>query len=378
MPVTIYPTSNRTQLLPIAQHPPRNARELLDRVVGTCRDLLQSSLDDALPPACHPAKNGFVSSVFKAYSHHHHLIIRPEDIWFAILTQFSFYVNAHAEELRDHFVKHEGQKELEITYDCGGRYSADFANFAQEIGKLIQENVKDAGLRDWIIPNFSTTSDHDVVIASIVMMGTLQKYFSYKCTLACGLPSVTLKGEKSDYETILQRVEKLSQYGQEAGAFAALLKPIIRRFILGFEDPAREDVLDFWNRIFSHHHMFSGSDYYTGWITVFCFWDSEGRCIFRRGHDVLELDGVKYHPIDSDDVPSGYLTVPVKVDDNGDEFDAEMLAGSVGTIYSSSGEENAEGLIGLDTIEPLSAWWMYEKTAKTSATNEAAIAERFL
>jgi hypothetical protein len=51
--------------------------------------------------------------------------------------------------------------------------------------------------------------------------------------------------------------------------------------------------------------------------------------------------------------------VPGRIDDNGVKFGAEMLAGSTGIIHSSSGEEDAESLIGLDTIEPFSGWWMY-------------------
>ncbi|KAI1785227.1 hypothetical protein LXA43DRAFT_151204 [Ganoderma leucocontextum] len=34
------------------------------------------------------------------YRSHHHLRIRPDDVWLAILVQLNFYINAHAEELR--------------------------------------------------------------------------------------------------------------------------------------------------------------------------------------------------------------------------------------------------------------------------------------
>jgi hypothetical protein len=57
-------------------------------------------------------RNGFVHSVTEAYNNHYHLIIRPDDMWITIVTQFSAYVNAHAEELGDSFVAHEGQKEV--------------------------------------------------------------------------------------------------------------------------------------------------------------------------------------------------------------------------------------------------------------------------
>tara|TARA_R110002003_G_scaffold104_44_gene8615 strand:+ start:36807 stop:37184 length:378 start_codon:yes stop_codon:yes gene_type:complete len=61
-----------------------------------------------------PSDNGFVRALFSAYSSHHHLTIRPEDVWFAMLSQINFYINAHAEELRDHFVSHEGKKSSSV------------------------------------------------------------------------------------------------------------------------------------------------------------------------------------------------------------------------------------------------------------------------
>jgi len=50
--------------------------------------------------------------LFKVYNDHHELVLRPDDFWQAINVQFSYYVNANGEALRDHFVNHEGQKEL--------------------------------------------------------------------------------------------------------------------------------------------------------------------------------------------------------------------------------------------------------------------------
>jgi hypothetical protein len=76
---------------------------------------IQSSFKDLTNTNICPSSNGFVCAVFDAYSQHHHLSIRPEDVWFTILSQLSFYINTHAEELRSSFVAHEGQKELVVS-----------------------------------------------------------------------------------------------------------------------------------------------------------------------------------------------------------------------------------------------------------------------
>jgi hypothetical protein len=54
--------------------------------------------------------------------------------------------------------------------------------------------------------------------------------------------------------------------------------------------------------------------------------------------------------------------VPVELNDNGFIINAAMVAGSVGMQISSSGKElhSGNGETGVDTVRPLSGWWMYE------------------
>lgn len=49
-------------------------------------------------------------------------------------------VNAHAEELRSHFVQHEGQKEL-VVRATGNRYTVDFGYLATLMTGEIHKNV---------------------------------------------------------------------------------------------------------------------------------------------------------------------------------------------------------------------------------------------
>lgn len=68
--------------------------------------------------------------------------------------------------------------------------TADFNFISQKMAEVIQENVKDPELREWILPNFSTTEEVNRTVAAIIMMGTLQTYFDYTVTFACGIPTV--------------------------------------------------------------------------------------------------------------------------------------------------------------------------------------------
>ena len=129
-----------------------------------------------------------------------------------------------------------------------------------KIGVMIQDNVVDPELRQWILPEFTTAKEQDLVGANIVMMASMQSYFRYICAVCCGLPSVTLLGEKKNYELILQRLDKLDSYGDESTHFAKLLRPVLKRFILSFDEPDSQEVKAFWNRIFTSIESGSGGD----------------------------------------------------------------------------------------------------------------------
>ena len=134
-----------------------------------------------------------------------------------------------------------------------------------------------------------------------------------------------------------------------------------------FENPASVDIIDFWSRIVSVHRHGSGSRSYSGWITAFCFWNNQGGLIYKPEQNSyvnapqLSLDGVIYNVVKSNAVPSGWSKVPVKINDNGYELEAVMIAGSVGINCSSTGTKLADGTVGLDSMSPETGWWIFEK-----------------
>ncbi|KAF8817143.1 hypothetical protein BYT27DRAFT_7247691 [Phlegmacium glaucopus] len=341
--------------------------ELLHRTWGVnletrCAELLQSSfvnngsdLSNVLDKA-----NGFVETVTLAYNEHHHLTIRPDDVWIAILGQFNFYVNAHAEELRSHFVQHVGKKELAVEA-VGTRYTVNLGVLAHQMTKQIHQNVVDRDLQEWILPDFTTSTYNDTIICSVLMMSTLKTYFDFEMGLMCGIPSVALEGEKSDWERLLARLDKLDSFGEEPKAWATLLRPILTRFVAAFDG---EPDIDFWSRVCYYHPQGSGPTYLSGWITAFCVWSNEGKwqgsprdvMVFQlwdtKKVPELVLDGVSYPTIESEEIPVGFCEVDVKLDDNGVKFPCVMVSGHL--ALSVEGAKK-------DSIRPLPSWFMFIK-----------------
>ncbi len=67
-----------------------------------------------------------------------------------------------------------------------------------------------------------------------------------------------------------------------------------------------------------------------------------------------------------EDIPPSFASVPVKVDDNGHEYIAKMLAGFAGLRCSKSHAlEQRE-----DTLQPEVGWWMFRVMDNDRSDNE--------
>ena len=218
-------------------------------------------------------QNGFINTVIDAYNQHYHLTIRPDDVWISILAQLSCYINAFAEELRSKFVAHEGKKELQLEIPESSLEGINFDSLARRMASLLNENLVDESLEEWIIPNFSTTTKVDITVATITMMASMKAYFDYTAYIRCGIPTVTLDGNKQDWMDIRQRLTKLDEFGNSTKVWASMMKPVISKFIAAFDGEVDDE---FWGHIASPIHMGSGSPTLGGWITAFCAIDEKG------------------------------------------------------------------------------------------------------
>ncbi|KAH8168124.1 hypothetical protein CIB48_g173 [Xylaria polymorpha] len=344
--------------------------------------------------------NGFVHGIIRAFNQDLHLVIRPDDVWQAILSQFSLFINGNAERLRHMFVTHEGKRTLTVDVTPMRLSDLDLGKVAQEFTSRIQDNVVDEGLRQWMMPDFSTTTNHDKAVAAFGMMGAMQQYFDYEIMCGCGLPSVTLLGIRHDWEILASRVDKLYKYGEECRHWASLLQPVMRYMLRTFDEPDSQEVKDFWLRVAyeaGSEGSTGGIHTLSGWITAFAYFEDNGqatrdykdediRRIDERAiswwiemwpeaaeHEQLQinrkrltLDGVSYPLIRPAQIPRSIILLPMTIIDRevGVKRFATAISGTIGMSISGDGT----------TTQPVSAWWVvqeFEEPMESLQTTEA-------
>ncbi|KAK0742117.1 hypothetical protein B0T21DRAFT_433827 [Apiosordaria backusii] len=320
-----------------------------------------------------PSGDSFVRSAIQAWGEHLHLVLRPDEVWFTILTQLNFYMEAHAEAVRHLFVKHQGQ---EVIYIEDYTWTEVLWRFKEEI----QKRVLTPWLEEWIIPGFSTTTDDDVMTSNILMMGLVKAYFRYEGGLS-------------------KKLERLEFFGEEPKEYKKRLAPIFKRFVKSWDEPDSAETKKFWNSIvFASYSNICGAAPLdvSGWITGFFYWDEQGQPWGRGGRSVVKLDGVDYWSQDITRLPVGYARAPfIMRDFEGKErFEAYVAAGNLGkkvvegwpvgyeaALERSGAKVDREKLKAQKgnhaTLKPLSAWLLYgpleHNRTKTYKTGEAEL-----
>jgi hypothetical protein len=327
MPVTIIPSNHEPRPWK-TPFPAKSPAQLLDRsleheVQGEAEVLISSFDELKETDGIDPSSGSFVRGAIEAWARHLHLVLRPEDIWFTILGQMNFYMTENAESLRHIFVGHEGRERISI-------FGHELYSILGRFGVAIQKCVKTPWLHDWIMPDFSTTVEKDKMTATMFMMGLMQHYFIYGMGIICGLPSVTLLGEREDWVKLLSKLDRLHEFGDEPTIFAERLKPVLSSFIQSFDTPTSCDTRDFWNKIVhAKSETACGLPPFSisGWLMAFCFWDEKGRRYRGEG-------------IGIDNIPVCYATVPVTIYSfkGMEQYPATVVAGGLAKRVTSAKE----------------------------------------
>lgn len=324
--------------------------------------LVQSSFTTLSPlSTTHASKNGFVHACIEAYNEHHNLVLRPDDIWLAILTQLSAHINANPTTLRHQgLISHpSGQKPLHLDLELTP--SLDHGAVARSMTALLASTLPDPSLVDWFLPAFTTTTPSDAAVAAIALLGTMQKFYTYSWGTRCGIPAVRLLGTELDWRDIASRCAARlggGDFGPEPTAwYRDALRPVLAGLVDSFRAPGDDAARRFWAGVVDEEvPNGSGSPTYSGWVTAFCYWDEKGGCLHRRAGG----EGVPVR-LTMGEMPMGFGKVPVTLWDHGVEVPTEMVAGSVAMRVGRWEEGGLEGRgrEGLDTLQPELGWFMY-------------------
>jgi len=264
---------------------------------------------------------GFFSAVVKAYNNHWILKTSPEDWWFCISQKVAKAIdkNATKPEVRQFFVDHEGKKTL--TVGVGPSiYGVNYSWFFDQMAKEIEANIEVPEYVHIMDTDFSKTSSVQRIVNKVVLMTSVQEYFSYRMMLGCGIPGVVMQGNEGDWKKILLKLNKLE----------ALLKPIEKHLELG---GWWRDCDEVCTKLVQTYQGSPDQDWWSQIMTKERF-GSGGQVAFK-GWFVSKFLGLR--DAEEGDIKSGLVAVPMIITDGSVEEEAAVVAGIAG--YNVNPEE---------------------------------------
>jgi hypothetical protein len=251
-------------------------------LVRSTRIVQEQDLLEARPPEACSRYHGrlvtglsnhpFLAAVAQAYADHRPLVLSPDMVWLLITQGVAAHINAHAEELRTQFVRHEGQRRLLVVRPdfCAGSPENPWPEVFSAFSTHVAEHIGPK-LHKFFVPSFSTTGPTERAAFEVTLLDAMRAYFRYSMSFVCGIPSITLEGTPRDWQEIALRAESLGTLtGLEH--WRNLLRPILHQFVLA----ANGDVdTQFWKQIyrrtpptcdFSKHRILPEV---TGWVVFF-------------------------------------------------------------------------------------------------------------
>ena len=320
-------------------------------VPGDIQAMIARSFSDDESFYTFSGKDVFFQTIVRAYAEHRALVLSPDMVWVLISQGFARYVNAHPEEMRDQLVSHADKMDLVVLSDKELlSEDANWEKLMSDFTAQINQNTK-GDIAQTITADFTTTGITERITSQITLMETMKNYFDYVVHyIGCGIPSITLTGTPEDWQKVLQKTQRLHQYG--IGQWTQSLEPILTEFVKASEGKPNQS---FWQEMVKKGRvgqMVGGicdmrePTQLDGWILKF-FPDENG----------LTLDQVPHNH----KMPSERVYV---------DFIYQIISPADGTVLSETPLQLVAGFIGTEvdrqthTLTPKMGWVVRQMKGK--------------
>ena len=246
--------------------------------------------------------NSLYASILSSFNDHMPLVLSPDMIWLQILQQLAIHVGENPEKLRKKFVDFEGKKVLTVRRDGfvkgeNNPWDNTFPEFAEQIRGYIGDQNYNS-----MILQFSTTTPVTQAAQEVALMDCMKSYFDYLARTMCGIPQITLEGERNDWQIVLDKANDLAKY--DFGWWTGELTILLQEFVNVWDGKVD---LDFWDS-FVNDNGGSGGPYFAGHMLKLSAYYTDYKKNYHRMKDWYKGHG--FGGLTTDAFTSGVSSVP--------------------------------------------------------------------
>lgn len=318
------------------------------------------SKEDDRTPFVYAGSQGFLAACMMSFAQHLPLALTPDHLWTVVAQGFARHVHQNAEALREHFVAHEGKKEIRFRENRMKRGESPpemweeliFPRFSEAIGEQMSNQEAYETLSQKV---FSTTDATAQAASEVVLMSAMKEFFEFTMVTSCGIPQIRLEGTREDWVALRERTAKLAQWMVPNSTHGELwitdiVLPILDQFLQAYDGHVN---YCFWQTMVKFRNTGGGSgsyDFLSGWLpTLFPYLSmDEGE---TRPNPFLrswqESASAMHEGPKPTEIPTQVSSVPVKWEYFGTDFPLHFHAGFRGITQEADG-----------TLAPVLGWYV--------------------
>jgi hypothetical protein len=208
-----------------------------------------------------------IQATHLAFDQHLGLTLRPDTLWYMIVSQVAEFIKLHPDEYAFMFTTKPDEKQLIEIRDDSLVYGSEGNDWGRTI-ELFRTPLRAAVIdvtADLFLANFTTTTPEDEVAVLVTFMDAASPYFKYRVNTLCGITSIQLLGTPEDYELLLNKTSRLANAFPALEQYFNVLLQVLSRIAESF---TTSPDLEFWNSLYRFKAE-SGMDTVTGWINAF-------------------------------------------------------------------------------------------------------------
>ncbi len=261
--------------------------------------------------------NAFIQTIQECYDEHRPLVLSPDIIWLAISQGVAMHINQHYSELKNRIFIKNKPEELIIRNDSLEYASKHWKQLISDLSEQTKPYTKQ-DYYHFFVGDYSTTGPIEQTVYKATLLHGYKKTFQYVAETGCGIPSILIRGNKEDWQKIMNRLDKLDNIGLKE--WKIVLQPIIKEFILAVDGKANRP---FWQQIYKTASEYGGS-YISGWIIKFFPYIKKLEIVQEEQtlDSMIVNERYEWNPFLEDDMylrcnlmtdnfPSGILDVPI-------------------------------------------------------------------
>lgn len=207
--------------------------------------------------------NGFVSTLNYAYANHYPLSFSPDDIWLLILQGICVHNEVSGGAVFSLSNDTSKKRQISIRNDAladgnAEIWSENIMSFRDSV--LFYSNHKLDQLTNL---KFSTTTQANLICQNVAFLETVKNSFTFVDYSGCGIPKITLQGNREDWVKLLEKVNNLKITGLEE--WLTELKWPLQEFINVYDQKVN---LRFWKSTYKELRYYQNFQV-NGWFIKF-------------------------------------------------------------------------------------------------------------